>query len=84
MNPFKSIKARIDSARNTKKSRYWEYTEFFNDGVVWEDTFFLESFGGNNFQGNPYYIYKELLKEKYARFQIVIAHKNPEDRKSVV
>ncbi|MBE5745091.1 MAG: hypothetical protein E7355_03025 [Clostridiales bacterium] len=78
MNPFKSIKARIDSARNTKKSRYWEYTEFFNDGVVWEDTFFLESFGGNNFQGNPYYIYKELLKEKYARFQIVIAHKNPE------
>ena len=79
MNPFNSIKARIDSIRNTKKSKYWEYVDFYNDNTIWEDTFFLESFGGNNFQGNPYYIYKELLKgEEYKRFQIVIAHKAPE------
>ncbi len=79
MNPFNSIKARIDSARNTRKSRYWEYTEFYEDGIIWEDTFFLESFGGNNFQGNPYYIYKELLfSPEYKSFQMIIAHKNPE------
>lgn len=78
MNPFNSIKARIDSIRNNKKSKYWEYADFYNDGVIWEDTFFFESFGGNNFQGNPYYIYKELLYGvAYKKFSIIIAHKNP-------
>ncbi len=79
MNPIKSIKARIDGVRNTKKSRYWEYTAYYNDGEIWEDTFFFESFGGANFQGNPYYIYKEMLfAPEYKHFQRIIAHKAPE------
>ncbi len=78
MNPIKSIKARIDSWKNTRKSRYWEYAEYYQDGEIWEDTFFLESFGGSNFQGNPYYIYKEIISScAYEGFSVVIAHKNP-------
>lgn len=79
MNLINSIKARIDSWKNTKKSRYWEYTAYYHDGELWENTFLLESFGGANFQGNPYYIYKELLPlAENEQISIVIAHKNPE------
>ena len=83
MNPIKSIQARIDSWKNTRKSRYWEYTKYYKDGEVWEDTFLLESFGGSNFQGNPYYIYKELMSApEYQHFSIILAHKAPEKLKT--
>ncbi len=79
MNPFASIKARLDSRKNTKNSRYWEYVEFYKDGVIWENTFFFESFGGKNFQGNPYYLYKEwFYSPDYKRYSVIIAHNNPE------
>ncbi len=83
MNPIKSIQARIGGWRNTRKSRYWEYAEYYKDGEVWENVFLLESFGGSNFQGNPYYIYKELLPLAEAEeISIVIAHKNPDKLKA--
>lgn len=79
MNPFKSIIARFDSVRNTFNSRYWEYTKYYEDGEVWENTFLFESFGGANFQGNPYYIYKELLKRPDCqKYRIYISSKDPE------
>ena len=78
MNPFNSIKARIDSFKNTRKSKYWEYTKQYLDGEIWDKTFFFEAFGGVNFQGNPYYVYKELFKDPtYAEYSAIIAHKNP-------
>ncbi len=79
MNPINSIKARLESRKNTKNSCYWEYAKYFSDGILWEDTFFFESFGGGNFQCNPYYIYKELLNgEEYKDYKVIIAHKDPE------
>ena len=82
MNPFKSISARIDSAKKTLNSRYWEYARYYEDGVVWDNTFLFESFGGANFQGNPYYIYRELINRTDCRsFKIYISAKNPEEIK---
>lgn len=79
MNPLKSIIARFDSVKNTLNSRYWEYTKYYEDGEVWENTFLFESFGGASFQGNPYYIYKELLKRPDSNnFRIYISAKDPE------
>ena len=83
MNPLNSIKSRIDSIRNTRKSRYWEYAEYYEDGDVWEDTFLFESFGGANFQGNPYFIYKELIKRAdLDNYKIYISAKDPENIRS--
>lgn len=79
MNPLKSIKARYESAINSRNSRYWEYAEYYEDGEIWDNTFLFESFGGSNFQGNPYYIYKELLKQSVAEeYTIYISAKDTE------
>lgn len=78
MNILKSIKGRLDGILQDRKSRYWEYAAYFEDEILWEDTIFFESFGGSNFQGNPYYIYKEALKSERCReMKLIIAHRNP-------
>lgn len=38
------------------------YLKYFNDNIVWENTVFFESYTGQSFQGNPYFIFKEMLK----------------------
>ncbi len=82
MRIINSIKARLDSLKNTKNSRYWEYTEFYSDGILWEAAVFFESFGGSNFQGNPYYIYREmLLNKEYQSLRAVVAHRSPDTLK---
>ncbi len=79
MNPLKSISALIYSLKDTFNSHYWEYSKYYKDGEVWEDAFLFESFGGADFQGNPYYIYKELLKrDDVDKYRIYISAKNPE------
>ena len=78
MNILRSIKGRLNGILQDRNSRYWEYAEFYHDGELWEDTILFESFGGSNFQGNPYYIYKEALKSDKCRdMKLVIAHRNP-------
>lgn len=78
MSPLNSIKARFDSFRQTRKSRYWEYSKYFTDGIVWDNTFLFESFSGSNFQGNPYYIYKELInRDDFEKYKIYISAKQP-------
>ena len=78
MNIIHSIRSRIEGLKNDRKSRYWEYTQYYNDGVIWEDAIIFESFGGSNFQGNPYYIYKEIFCDtQYNKYRLFIAHQNP-------
>ena len=61
MNIVKSINSRLNGIKQDFKSRYWEYGNYFKDQVVWEQSILFESFGGLNFQGNPYYIFKEIF-----------------------
>ena len=78
MRLLNSIKGRLDGILQNRKSRYWEYAAYYKDGELWEDTIFFESFSGSNFQGNPYYLYKEALKSDLCRDKkLVIAHRNP-------
>lgn len=78
MRLLNSIKGRLDGILQNRKSRYWEYAAYFEDGILWEDTILFESFSGSNFQGNPYYIYKEALKSEQCRdMKLIIAHRNP-------
>lgn len=76
---IKSLQGRIAGIRNTWASRYWEYIKYYRDAQLWEDAILFESFGGSNFQGNPYYLYKEFLRNPdYSHFRLFIAHRDPE------
>lgn len=78
MNLIKSIKGRLTGIQNTWKSRYWEYAAYYADSQLWEDAILFESFGGSNFQGNPYYVYKAILKDPaYAGYRLFVVHKDP-------
>jgi len=78
MNIVKSIKGRIDGLRNSRKSRYWEYAAYYADSRLWEDVILFESFGGTNFQGNPYYLYKAILQDpQYGEYRLFVAHRAP-------
>lgn len=78
MNIIRSISSRIESLRNDRKSRYWEYAAYYADSQLWADVILFESFGGANFQGNPYYIYKHILRDvRCEKYRFFIAHKNP-------
>lgn len=80
MNLIKSIEGRLESLKRDYKSRYWEYARFFMDDVIWDNTILFESFGGTNFQGNPYYVYKEIFNDNlYKDYHLVVADKNPEE-----
>lgn len=62
------------------KSRYWEYSFYYSDGVLWDKAVLFESFGGTNFQGNPYYIYREIFNSnEYLNFKLYISHKIPDN-----
>ena len=78
MKILKSIKGRLNGIKNTLKSRYWKYVTYYNDGEIWEKSILFESFGGGNFQGNPYYIFKEIFHDpSYNEYTLYVAHKNP-------
>ena len=61
---LKSLKSRIDGIMWDLNSHYWEYSKYFEDGVLWENSFLFESFGGTNFQGNPYYVFRAAFQDK--------------------
>ena len=80
MNPIRSIRGRLDGVAHDLRSRYWEYIRYYNDGVLWDRAILFESFNGKNFQGNPYYLFREALAaDECAGFTIYIAHRQPED-----
>lgn len=77
-----SILSHFQGVKNTIKSRYWEYATYYADDMLWESTILFESFGGLNFQGNPFYLYKEIYENKnYLAFTLLVAHRNPEKLK---
>lgn len=79
MRIINSSKGRLEGVKNDLQSKYWEYTDYSDDGIVWQDTVLLEAFGGKNFQGNVFYIYRELFFDKtYKNFKFVISHQEPE------
>lgn len=58
------------------------YLKFYTDNTVWENTAFFESYTGQSFQGNPYYIFKEMLKrEDCANMKFYIAVINADEWK---
>ena len=82
MGVVTSILSRFQSVKDTIKSRYWEYAKYFSDDVLWETTILFESFGGNNFQGNPFYVFKEIYESKeYSIYTLLVAHRTPEKLK---
>ncbi|MCR5665022.1 MAG: CDP-glycerol glycerophosphotransferase family protein [Oscillospiraceae bacterium] len=79
MNPIKSFKGRLDGLRNDFSSHYWEYIQYYCDSTIWDQSVLFESFGGKNFQGNPYYLYREIFSsEAFSGLTLYIAHRNPE------
>ena len=82
MRVWRSVVGRIKGVTSDIKSGFWEYSRFYADGEIWENSILLESFGGVDFQGNPYYIYKEMLKdEQFSSFKIYISHRAPDTLK---
>ena len=64
--------------KNVRKSKYWLYNKYFEDGVLWDNTILFESFGGSNFQGNPYYMFRYYFEDiEYQEWKFIIVHKNP-------
>lgn len=63
--------------RSDLRSHYWDYIKFYNDKTVWDKTVLFESFNGRNFQGNPYYLYKELFR-RGGDLRLTVAHRDPE------
>ena len=79
MRIFRSIKGRLEGVKNDLKSKYWEYIDYSDDGIIWSETVLFEAFGGKNFQGNVFYIYRELfLDETYKNFKFIISHCEPQ------
>lgn len=80
MNIIRSIQGRIDGVVSDIRGRYWEYIRYYDDGGIWERAILFESFNGRNFQGNPYYLYREALAmEACSDLDIYIAHRQPEE-----
>ncbi len=80
MNLIRSLISRIDGVKNNFKSHYWDYVKYYSDEIIWDNSILIESFGGKNFQGNPYYIYKELIScKKYDKYDIYISVQNPKE-----
>lgn len=74
-----SIKARIDSLKNTIKSGYWEYAEYYSDGQIWDQCVLFEAYSGSSFQGNPYYVYKCMFHNlNCAEYQFYIVWNAPQ------
>ena len=75
-----SIQSRAKGMLTRLESGWKDYVRYYEDEVIWDNAVLFESFGGKNFQGNPYYLFKEMLtaawwKEK----EFYIAHQNPEE-----
>lgn len=80
MNITKRISGRIQGYKNDLKSHYWEYTHFYKNAKVDQKAILFESFGGRNFQGNPFYIYKSIFEDKrYGGYKLYIASQNPNE-----
>lgn len=80
MNLFYSLECRIKSKIDDMKSRFWDYSRYYEDGIVWKNTILFESFGGINFQGNPYYIYKTIFFDaRFSDYNIYISHQKPKE-----
>lgn len=66
---MEKIKRKINKFLTSSKL----YERYFSNDVVWENAVLLESFSGQNFQGNPYYIFKELLfNSEYKNYHFYI------------
>ena len=49
------------------------YVKYYEDGTVWDECVFIESYTGQSFQGNCYYIYKALFNDqKFSNFKFYI------------
>lgn len=82
MSFLRRILGRLQGIRKTINSRYWEYGKFYADDMLWETTILFESFGGINFQGNPFYLYKEVYENQdYCGYTLLVVHCKPENLK---
>lgn len=82
MDIVKRIRGRIIGIVNDYKSRYWEYINYYYDGKIWKNVILFESYNGLNFQGNPYYLYKEYFSnKKYSQYEFYISIKDVDSLK---
>lgn len=50
MRIFRSIKGRLEGVKNDLKSKYWEYIDYSDDGIIWSETVLFEAFGEKTFK----------------------------------
>ncbi len=78
MQLINSLIARFDGVMNDLKSHYGEYIKHYKKSPVQEKSILFESFGGKNFQGNTFYVYKEIFeRQEYLDFKLFISALKP-------
>ena len=71
----------IRKIKNIINSHTW--LKIRNMTSVQENKLFFESFSGNSFQGNVYYIFKAIFHDKrFSEYHFIIASKNPDELRS--
>lgn len=59
--------------KNTEFKARFLFTKYYDKLPIDDNTILIESFNGLNFNGSPYYIFKELCKEQYSKYIKYIA-----------
>ena len=74
MGMINSIISRVFSKLSDYHSRYWEYIDYYNDDIIWDKSILIDARQRMTFQGNGYYIYKHIFKDKrFSEFNIYIS-----------
>lgn len=83
MNIIKSLIGRWNGINQDIKSNFWEYTKYFENEPIVENAILFESFGGINFQGNPFYIFMSIFKDdRFKNYILYISSQNKSDLQS--
>ncbi len=73
----KSLQARVCGKINDYKSHYGQYAKYYEKLPVNDKAILFESFGGKNFQGNVFYVYKWIYEsQKFEGIDLIVSAKD--------
>ena len=86
---MKQINAIIRNLNKYKNSKFFKakfvYTSFYEKEKINEKEILFESFLGNNFNGNPFYIFKEICENpKYNTYKKYIIASNEKNKENII
>lgn len=84
INKNKKNKKSVKKLKDRELLGTYFYTKYYEKINVCEDVMLFQSYGGDNFSGNPYYILKNLQNDqKYSEYKMYVAVKKENQKKTL-